>query len=178
MHTPPRLSIYSISPGMQAVLKKILENVSAFRGLKIEEIAEVFQFAEKKVFKPQDPIVIEGKVGSFMYILIDGEAIVSKKLRPGISTELRRLGPADCFGEMSVVDNEPRSASVTAATTCTLLRLNAQSLQIRPEIGMRIFRNIARGVIEKLRTLEAQIHGDANPNLAAVSAKSASSEEE
>jgi CRP-like cAMP-binding protein len=150
------MSIHAISSGMQTLLRKILENVSAFRDLKLEEVAEVFQFAEKKIFQPQDPIVIEGKVGSYMYILIDGEAIVSKRITPGVSTELRRLGPADCFGEMSIVDNEPRSASVTAATTCTLLRLNAQALQIRPEIGMRIFRNIARSVIEKLRALEQE----------------------
>jgi CRP-like cAMP-binding protein len=144
---------------MQTLLKKIADTVSAFRGLKVEELAEIFQFAEKQIFQPGDPIVVEGKVGSFMYILIDGEAIVSKRTGPGASAELRRLGPGDCFGEMSIVDNEPRSASVTAATIAILLRLNAQALQIRPEIGVRVFRNIARGAIEKLRALEAQMKG-------------------
>jgi CRP-like cAMP-binding protein len=141
---------------MLTLLQKISEKVTAFNGLELSQIAEVFQFAEKKVFNPKEPIVIEGKVGSCMYILIDGEAIVTKQVHVGQFLELRRLGPADSFGEMSIIDNEPRSASVLAATTCSVLRLSAQALQVSPEIGMRIYRNLARTVVQKLRELEGQ----------------------
>ena len=144
------------SKAMLTLLQKISEKVAAFNGLELAQIAEVFQFAEKKVFNPQDPIVVEGKVGSCMYILIDGEAIVTKQVHVGQFQELRRLGPADSFGEMSIIDNEPRSASVLAATTCTVLRLSAQALQVSPEIGMRIYRNLARSVVQRLRELEVQ----------------------
>ena len=159
MSSSSPLSTPTLSPAMQVLLKKIAENVSAFRDLKIDEIAEVFKFADRQVFEPEALIVEEGKVGSYMYILIGGEAIVSKRTGPGRSAELRRLKPGECFGEMSVVDNEPRSASVTAATNATLVRLNAQALSVRPEIGVRIYRNIARGAIEKLRALELQMKG-------------------
>lgn len=120
-------------------------------------MAEVFQFADKKVFNAGDPIVTEGKLGNYMYLIMDGEAVVSKRVGAGESIELRRLGPAESFGEMSIIDDEPRSASVTAATPCTILRLNAQALKIRPEIGMQVFRNIARSVVQKLRELEVQM---------------------
>ncbi len=139
------------------LLKKISEKVEAFKGLELHEMAAVFQFADKKVFNPGDAIVVEGKLGSYMYLIMDGEAIVSKQMRVGESMELRRLGPADSFGEMSVIDNEPRSATVTAVTHCKILRLNAQALRVRPEIGLRIFHNIARSVVRKLRDLELRM---------------------
>lgn len=173
-----RLPPPALTPAMQILLKKIAENVSAFRGLKVEEIAEIFQFAEKQIFQPDDPIVIEGKVGSYMYILLDGQAVVSKRTGPTTSAELRRLGPGDCFGEMSIVDQEPRSASVTAVNTVVTLRLNAQAVQVRPEIGLRVFRNIARGAIEKLRALESQMKGQLGAAAAPAAAPAAPAEGE
>ncbi|MCX8018087.1 MAG: cyclic nucleotide-binding domain-containing protein, partial [Rhodocyclaceae bacterium] len=84
------------------------------------------------------------------YIILDGEAVVSKKGRDG-EVELAHLFSADSFGEMALADNEARSATVTAVTPCVLVRLSDQVIKAKPEIGMKVYRNIARVVSARLR---------------------------
>jgi CRP-like cAMP-binding protein len=88
-----------------------------------------------------------------MYVIINGEAAVTKKGRGG-EVELARLGSADSFGEMALADNETRSASVSALTPCVLVRLNDQIVNSRPEIGVKIYRNISRVLSSRLRNAD------------------------
>ena len=138
---------------MQRLLFKLAEKVKAFHGLTPAEIGEVLSHAEKCIFEPGTAIVKEGNVGAHMYIIIDGEASVTKQGRGG-EIELARLGAPDSFGEMGLADNETRSASVTALTPCILVRINDQSVNSRPEIGAKVYRNIARVLSARLRSAD------------------------
>jgi CRP-like cAMP-binding protein len=136
---------------LQRLLFKLAEKVKAFQGLKPVEIAEVLASAEKCTFQPGMPIIKEGSVGTHMYIIIEGEAIVTKRGRDG-DVELARLRAADSFGEMALMDNEARSATVAALTPCVLVRLGNQAIEATPSIAMRVYHNIARVLTERLRT--------------------------
>jgi CRP/FNR family transcriptional regulator, cyclic AMP receptor protein len=138
---------------MQRLLFKLAERVRAFQGLTPAEIGDVLAHAEKCSFDPEMVIVKEGSGGAFMYIIIDGEAAVAKKGR-NADVELARLGPTDSFGEMALVDNETRSASVTALTPCILVRLDDKTINARPEIGLKVYRNISRVLAARLRTAD------------------------
>lgn len=138
---------------MQRLLFKLSEKVKAFQGLTPAEIGEVLSQAEKCTFESGMAIVKEGNVGAHMYIIIDGEASVAKKGRSG-EVELARLGATDSFGEMALVDNDSRSASVTAVTPCILVRLNDRAVNARPEIGLKIYRNISRVLSARLRSAD------------------------
>lgn len=138
---------------LQRLLFKLAERVAAFRGLAPVEIAEVLAHAEKCTFAPETAIVSEGSIGTHMYIIISGDAVVTKKGRDG-EIELARLGPADSFGEMALTDNEARCATVTAKSPCILVRIGEQSFAGRPEIGVKIYRNIARVLAERLRNAD------------------------
>ena len=96
---------------LQRLLFRLSERVKAFQGLTPAEIAELLGSSEKCSFAPGAHIVKEGSVGTHMYIILSGEARVLKSGRDG-AVELARLAPADSFGEMSLADNEARSASV------------------------------------------------------------------
>ena len=138
---------------LQRLLFKLAEKVKAFQGLSPAEIGEVLAHAEKCTFEPGMAIVKEGNVGTHMYIIIDGEASVTKQGRGG-EVELARLGATDSFGEMGLADNETRSASVIALTPCILVRLNDQIVNSRPEIGVKIYRNISRVLSARLRSAD------------------------
>jgi CRP-like cAMP-binding protein len=138
---------------MQRLLHKLAEKVKAFHGLTPAEIGEVLARAEKCTFGPGIAIVKEGNVGSHMYIIIDGEAAVSKQGRGG-EVELARLGAPDSFGEMGLADNEVRSATVKAVTDCILVRLSDQVIAARPEIAAKVYRNIARVLSSRLRAAD------------------------
>lgn len=138
---------------LQRLLFKLAEKVKAFHGLTPAEIAEVLAHAEKCTFQPGMPIVKEGNIGNHMYVIIEGEAAVTKQGRDG-DVELARLEAADSFGEMALTDNEARSASVVARSPCVLVRLGNNAFEASPEIGMKVYRNIGRVLAERLRAAD------------------------
>ena len=114
------------------------------------ELTELLSQAEKCSFDPDAVIVKEGNVGSYMYIIIHGEAVVSKRAHDN-DVELARLTAADSFGEMSLLDQEVRSATVKALSSCVLVRINDNALARKPEIAMKFYRNMAKVLSERLR---------------------------
>ena len=138
---------------LQRLLFKLAEHVKAFQGLTPAEVSELLSHAEKCTFEPDAAIVKEGSVGNHMYIILGGEAMVTKRGRDG-EIELARLFSADSFGEMALADNEARSATVTAISPCILVRLSDQAMNSKPEIGMKVYRNIARVVSARLRSAD------------------------
>lgn len=138
---------------LQRLLIKLAEHVKAFEGLTPGEISELLARAEKCTFAPDAVAVKEGSAGNQMYVILDGEAMVTKKGRDG-EIELARLYSADSFGEMALADNEVRSATVTALSPCVMVRLSDQAMYSRPEIGMKVYRNIARVLSARLRTAD------------------------
>lgn len=138
---------------VQRLLFKLAERVKAFQGLSPAEIGDVLSRAEKCSFDPEMLIVKEGSGGAFMYIIIEGEANVTKKGR-NANIELARLGPTDSFGEMALVDNETRSASVTALSPCVAVRLDEKAINAKPELGLKVYRNISRVLATRLRTAD------------------------
>ena len=138
---------------LQRLLFKLSERVKAFQGLTPAEITDLLGSSEKCSFEPDSYIVKEGNIGNHMYIILNGEAIVTKSGRDG-EVELARLSSADSFGEMALADNEARSASVVADTDCVLVRINDQIINSRPEIGLKVYRNIARVVSARLRAAD------------------------
>lgn len=138
---------------MQRLLFRLAEHVKAFRGLTPAEISLLLDGAEKCTFAPGAHIVKEGSVGNHMYIILTGEARVEKTGRDG-QVELARLAAADTFGEMALADNEARSASVIAESTCVLVRFNDQTIVEVPEIGLKVYRNIAKVLSSRLRAAD------------------------
>ena len=138
---------------LQRLLFKLAEHVKAFHGLTPAEISDLLGSSEKCSFAPGACIVKEGNIGSHMYVILSGEARVLKSGREG-EVELARLAPADSFGEMALADKEARSASVVADTDCVLVRLNDQIINSRPEIGLKVYCNIAKVVSARLRAAD------------------------
>jgi len=135
---------------LQRLLNKLTEHVKVFKGLTPAEVIELLSNAEKCNFEPGATIIKEGNVGAYMYIIVYGEAVVSKKGHDA-EVELARLTAADCFGEMALADQEARSATVKALTPCVLMRVNDQALSRKPEIAMKFYRNMTQVLSERLR---------------------------
>ncbi|HEY3254718.1 MAG TPA: cyclic nucleotide-binding domain-containing protein, partial [Polyangiaceae bacterium] len=67
----------------------------------------------------------EGDDASAMYVVLRGEMEVLKKSKRATEARVALLGPSDWFGEMSIVDIQPRSATVRALAPSRLLRITA-----------------------------------------------------
>ena len=78
---------------------------------------------------PGQPVVAEGEATRSFFLVREGELEVRKKLSSGKERTLARLGPRDLFGFMAFVDGKPRSASVIAATSAQLAKVDPDALE-------------------------------------------------
>lgn len=94
-----------------------------------------------------DFVFEEGDLGMDMFIIQEGQVEISKNFK-GETRKLAVLGQGDFFGEMSILEDLPRTASATAKTDCSLLRINGstfdQMLRKNPEIAVRMLRKLSR----------------------------------
>jgi len=134
---------------LQRIMFKLTERVQVFHGLSGDELVRLLEAAEKCTFGEGETIVREGSTGAWLYVLIDGAVTVTKA-----GAELARLYPGDAFGEMSLVDQELRSASVIATTPCVLLRLSEKVCMQQPATSAKIYRNIAYIISHRLRDMD------------------------
>ncbi|MEN9206975.1 MAG: cyclic nucleotide-binding domain-containing protein, partial [Gloeomargarita sp. GMQP_bins_14] len=117
-----------------------------FRGINdydfLRDLAE--QMMELR-FQPGETIFERGDIGQLFYILSAGQV----KIHIG-EVELARLEAGAYFGEMSLFDSEPRSASVTALTPCTCLCLSQPQMQEailnNPAIALNIIQNLCQRI--------------------------------
>jgi hypothetical protein len=89
----------------------------------------------------------EGDLGTEMFILQEGQVEILKTVND-IDEQLAVLEKGDFFGEMSLLEDLPRTASARALTDCKVIRINGatfdQMLRTKPEIAVRIMRKLSR----------------------------------
>ena len=106
-----------------------------------------------------DTIFREGDVSAReMYVVLEGEMEVSKHSRRGRDMRIAILGPNDWFGEMSIIDMQPRSATVRALAPSRLIRLSSGDLDALYRLDLKsyalILLNIARDLSRRLRVTD------------------------
>jgi CRP/FNR family transcriptional regulator, cyclic AMP receptor protein len=85
---------------------------------------------EHRSYGPGDVICHEGELSNEMFIISSGKVLVCKAIESQIETVLARFGPGECFGEFSLFDNAPRSATVQAEEATELLVFNRSDLEV------------------------------------------------
>ena len=100
----------------------------------------------------------EGEDASAMFVVISGEVEVLKKSKRNMEARVAVLGPGDWFGEMSIVDIQPRSATVRALAPSRLLRVSSADLDALYRHDLRsyaiIILNLARELSRRLRVAD------------------------
>lgn len=139
-----------------------LRQIPLFSQLRLEELEAVERIARTVEYVDKETIVREGTPGEELYLLEAGEVEIVKGYGTAQELRLNRLGPGSTFGEMSVLDGAPRSATVVAAGDARLLVLDGARLREliheRPEMAFEIFRVLAA----RVRAAEARL-AEADP---------------
>lgn len=134
----------------------LLRDIGLFGGLSDETLLELASTLEVVEISPGTTVFREGEGGRDMFVLLGGEMEVLKQSkRQTLDARVALLGPGDWFGEMSILDVLPRSATMRALAPARLLRITAQDLDALYRRDMKAYAlmvlNIAREMSRRLR---------------------------
>jgi CRP-like cAMP-binding protein len=133
---------------------ELARRVPLFRGLSPEDAGKIFAKGMTMDVKKGDAIFYQGTTGSQMYVVLGGTV----GLFDG-EKHLTTLRMGDMFGEMALINNEPRSATATAAEDCHLFVLSETIFQrlMTKKAAIRILLNIIGTMGNRLRDMNAKM---------------------
>jgi CRP/FNR family cyclic AMP-dependent transcriptional regulator len=121
---------------------ELIRSVPLFSSCSKRELAEIASMADELDFPEGKTLIKEGERGREFLVLVEGTVEVSRKGR-----KLAPLGRADCIGEIALVLDVPRTATVTTTSPVRALVLTNQSFQSllegSPQIQLKIIRSLA-----------------------------------
>jgi diguanylate cyclase (GGDEF)-like protein len=140
---------------MKAGSPSLLSSVGIFSLLSPDEIERVASHLATVELADGQTLFHEGDEGNDLYILIDGTACVGIRLPDGEDREIARFAPGDFFGEMSIFDNAPRSATCRALSKSTLYSLSkdafADIITDNPRIALKLMYRMLNVTTQRLR---------------------------
>jgi CRP-like cAMP-binding protein len=141
------------------VIAAQLREIGLFGALSDEILDHLVKTLHDKRIGPGESVFKEGDPAKEMYVLLDGEMEVLKKSRRGRDQRVAILGPSDTFGEMSVIDMQPRSATVRALAPSRVLRISTEDMDALYRHDLKsytlIVLNIARDLSRRLRVTDS-----------------------
>ncbi|HEY2981988.1 MAG TPA: ATP-binding protein [Anaerolineales bacterium] len=119
----------------------------AFPGIKPEEVQELIESSRVRTVPAGTVLCHEDAVEHTFYMLLDGDVEVTKDINSTEARLLKILTAGDFFGEMALIHNAPRAATVTTTTTAVLLELDKDAfdriLQHSPSVAIAMVREIS-----------------------------------
>lgn len=132
--------------------EEFLSRVPIFANCTTEEVKAISGVAQEGYFEPSQIIVTQGTPGQAFYLILSGRVEI---LRDGIS--LGAFGSGDFFGEMSLLDQAPRSATIRALDHTSCLMLSSWDfkalLERHPSIAIKLLEVLSR----RLRVADERI---------------------
>lgn len=124
----------------------------AFPGIPDCEASDLIAVSKVRTFAPGSVICKEGALESTFYILLEGGVKVAKWINDREERLMKHLGPGDFFGEMAIIHNAPRAATVSAILPCSALELRkedfARLLEHSSSMSLAIVREVSRRLRE------------------------------
>lgn len=130
--------------------RKLLLGLKLFQGMQEDQLATLLEHAELIECQAGDYLIQEGEQGHEIFVLIAGQVEICKRVKSQQKI-IQKLGPGECFGEMSLIDLRSRSASVRAPVACKLIRIDGDCITASPGLAINIYRNIAILLSQRLR---------------------------
>ncbi len=132
-----------LSDKESAPVVEMLEKSSLWSGLSKKDLKSIVRLSKERTYETGDVIVQKGEGGVGFYLILEGSVEIRSD-----GTTIAKLGPGQFFGEMSVIDNQPRSADVVAVEPSRCLILSAWSFNAliseNPKIALKMLQEFVR----------------------------------
>jgi len=135
-----------------------LRQVPLFSGLEESELWELARHARLRRFAAGQIILHQGEQGCGLFFLCSGLAYVQRRVSSGERIHIAQAGPGEYFGEIEILDGEPRLAEARAVSDCIVLFLDGKTfsrcLSRFPEIEARVMRCLASRLRRMVEDIE------------------------
>ncbi len=126
----------------------LLAKISFFENLQAEELEHLSTLLRSRRYAKGEVIFHQGDVGTALYILRKGQVAIRLSSEDGKEVILALLDRGDIFGELALLDDEPRSTDAVAREEVDLLSLQREDfrkfLEERPQVAMRMLASLSR----------------------------------
>lgn len=142
----------------EEVLKKIvfLENIKLFSSIKDKDLIYILESLTERTYLKGETIFTEGDIGRALFIVASGKVsltVLDKETKK--TKQIAEVHPGEMFGEMALLEEMPRTATVTAAEDTKVLMMFNSKLEnlflSRPKIGIIIATQLAKIMSSRLR---------------------------
>lgn len=145
-------NVFKRQSNIQDNLKKILRNILIFQDLTDRELAHIERILYRRTYKDGEVIFREGEPGLGMYIIEQGFVDIALA---SDGEKLAELCDGDFFGELSLLDDGPRTATATAREECRMLCFFQPELMdllnVSPRLGVKVLLGLSRTLGERLK---------------------------
>jgi CRP/FNR family cyclic AMP-dependent transcriptional regulator len=139
----------------------ILKELDIFSDLDEKALVTLSQLFEENEYLQDDIIFDEGSIGTSMMIIAQGKVRVSQKADHRTEEALKVLRTGELFGEMALLEDLPRSATVIAHTNVIIISINRESfinfLEIDCKNGLKIMLKLAKTLSARLREADMKL---------------------
>lgn len=144
-----------------AAFQRFLKSAAVFGGLEGRSMLSVIDRLQEHKVAARQEIFAEGELGRTMYVVFKGEVDVLRRSPDGKNVSIVKLGPGECFGEMALVELQPRSATVMTTRPSVLYSLNNLDLyhlfKADNYAYVIVLQNICRLLSRRLRKADSRI---------------------
>jgi thioredoxin reductase (NADPH) len=137
-------------------IEEVKDLERAFPSEPREIVAQTASRAELVVFAPGDVVLREGDTADRFYMVIKGEAEASHREPDGSEVVIGRFGPGDYFGEMGLLNDAPRQATIRARTSLELMALDRETFATLMKSSQATEAEVRRVAAERTRTASAR----------------------
>lgn len=141
-----------------------IKEFDLFRHVTLDNIQSISNEAEYLELDANETLFTEGSVGRDIFLIISGAVSILNSVPGGESSELKELHvlrEGEVLGELSYVDNAPRSAGAQTKEKSVLLQIPADALdslcEEKPLLGYRLMKNLAQIITERIRTTNLEL---------------------
>jgi CRP/FNR family cyclic AMP-dependent transcriptional regulator len=142
-------------------LRTFFRKQDVFSGLEGRSLDSVMRVLKRESVPRGATVFHQGELGRTMYVLEEGEVEIRRANKDGVPVPIVRLGAGECFGEMALVEMEPRSATVVVtrkATVWSLTNLDLWKLFQEDNYAyVIVLQNICRLLSRRLRKADSRI---------------------
>ena len=135
----------------------LLRNVPLFSVLPEGQLALLTSLVGRKSFPRGTTIISAGDTTDSLFVIISGRLKVMMSDDEGREVILAMLNPGEFFGEMGLIDDHPRSATVVALEACELLSLSKRDFKKCLQDNFELAMTVMRGLVRRLREADKKI---------------------